>query len=122
MFCVGNTLQRLYIGKIGVIHNDTNTFSCVNRRTSAQCDDEVGSGCFESSHTVLYVSNGWICLYIAVKFVRNFGIIQNLDHFGSNTKFNQVLIGYKKGFLESATSCFRSNHRATACSKIRGFV
>ena len=50
VFCVGNTLQRLYIGKIGVIYNDTNTFSCVNRRTSAQCDDEVGSGCFESSH------------------------------------------------------------------------
>ena len=74
----------------------------------------------ESSHTVFTLTMVDL-VYIAVKFV---GILASSKTLITSAATPNLIrsLSVTKGFLESATSCFRNNHRATACSKIRGFV
>ena len=92
MFRISHTFQRFHICKIRVVHNNTDTLGCINRRATTQSYNKVGSGSFVSCHTVLHICNSRISFYITIKFVRNLILIKHLDDFGSYPKLNQVFI------------------------------
>ena len=122
MFGISHTLQRLHIGKIRVIHNDTDSLSSVNRRSTTQSNDKVCTGSFVSSHSVLYISNSRIGFYITIKFVRYLIVVKHFNDFGSHTKLDQILIRYKKSFLKATSGCFYSNYTPAACTEVRSFI
>ena len=122
MFGISHTFQRFHIGKIRVIHNNTNPLCRVDRRTTTQSYDKVCTGSLIGSHTILHISNGRVSLYITIKFIRNMIVIKYFNDFGCNTKFDKVFICYEKGFLKATSGCFHSNYTPASCTEIRGLI
>ncbi len=69
--CWCNPFKWTNICKLWIFYHDTNRFSGINGRTSADCNDAVSPTLFKCLHTCLDIFNRRIRLYVTIQFIRN---------------------------------------------------
>ena len=66
VFGIGNALQTAHICKFRILHNNTNTFGGIHRRTSTDRNNVISACCLTCCYTCLNILNRWVWLNIRI--------------------------------------------------------
>ena len=103
---VGNAFERNHVCELRVVGDDADGLRCVDARTAADGEQEVGTRLGECFQTELHVLNGRVLLYLAEHLVWYLCLVEHVEHFLCNTKLNKVFIGANKCFVQTETAYF----------------
>ena len=122
MLCIGNALQAAHIGKIRILHNDTNALGGIHRRSTTDRDNVISACSLASRNTCLYILDRWVWLDIGIQLISKSCAFKHIQNLLCHTELYKIRIRTYKCFLESTSLCLVCDALDRSCSMIRCLV
>ena len=117
-----SAFQADYIGILGVGNDNSHTLGGIHCRAATDGNDGISACGLECSYTFLNVLDGGVSLDLAVHFISDASLLQQVGHLGGNLKTDQVRVGYDQDFLKGSCLDFINDAGNGTGTKVGCFI